>query len=246
MDNQTQEFINRDREPAQKAMSQSQNISSDNELKVSPYNLFSRISIVISALSFGIGLTIGYFTNTFVSRYSTISETDSSEVVSEIVQDNPPDFDCEIYYDAGYLRGLSGNQEEIEEVTSIPDDCLPIFRKGYQGGEKSFLKQFAQARDTTRRSDLYQIGNAIYQYAVENNGELPPGISTERKQIGTAATNLDLSLSLVPQYLAQMPIDPSTGNAAATQYFIYMQSDGRIAVEAQSEYTPEEILRVIR
>ncbi|RJR30119.1 type II secretion system protein [Candidatus Microgenomates bacterium] len=34
-------------------------------------------------------------------------------------------------------------------------------------------RQFAQARDTQRRSDLLQITNAIYQFAAEHDGNLP-------------------------------------------------------------------------
>ncbi len=34
-------------------------------------------------------------------------------------------------------------------------------------------RQFAQARDTQRRSDLLQVTNAIYQFAAENDGDLP-------------------------------------------------------------------------
>lgn len=34
-------------------------------------------------------------------------------------------------------------------------------------------RQFAQARNTTRRSDLIQINSAIYQFASEHNGNFP-------------------------------------------------------------------------
>src|SRR4030042_5487928 len=34
-------------------------------------------------------------------------------------------------------------------------------------------RQFAQARDTQRRSDLYATTNTIYQFAAEHNGRLP-------------------------------------------------------------------------
>ena len=39
-------------------------------------------------------------------------------------------------------------------------------------------RQFASARDTQRRADLYSITNAIYQYSVENNGLVPNVITT--------------------------------------------------------------------
>jgi prepilin-type N-terminal cleavage/methylation domain-containing protein len=54
-------------------------------------------------------------------------------------------------------------------------------------------RQFAQARDTQRQSDLLQITNAIYQFAAENDGNLPgtndavtvPNFPTTSTCIGT-------------------------------------------------------------
>src|SRR3990167_6418989 len=34
-------------------------------------------------------------------------------------------------------------------------------------------RQFAEARNTQRRADLYQLTNGIYQFAAEHNGNLP-------------------------------------------------------------------------
>ncbi|MEK7166689.1 MAG: type II secretion system protein, partial [Patescibacteria group bacterium] len=45
-------------------------------------------------------------------------------------------------------------------------------------------RQFANARDTQRRSDLYSITNAIYQYATENNGNIPTDITTSPTRMG--------------------------------------------------------------
>ena len=116
-------------------------------------------------------------------------------------------------------------------------------------------RQFAQARNSQRQSDLLEITNAIYQFAAEHDGNLPdtdnddtasnfPTVSTE---IGTAvgAYNLatagaedgddvdtDIDDPLVPTYLAGMPEDPSIGDAANTGYFIHMSTDGRVLISA--------------
>lgn len=74
-------------------------------------------------------------------------------------------------------------------------------------------RQFQQANDTQRRSDVNAILNAIHQYAADNKGTLPSGITTTVKDVTSTAgaTNVNLCAVLVPQYLADLPIDPKTG-----------------------------------
>lgn len=74
-------------------------------------------------------------------------------------------------------------------------------------------RQFQQANDTQRRSDVNAILNGLHQYAADNKGALPTGITSTAKTItSTAGTgNIDLCASLVPTYLADLPIDPTTG-----------------------------------
>lgn len=114
-------------------------------------------------------------------------------------------------------------------------------------------RQFAQARDTQRRSDLYSITNAIYQFAAEHNGNLPDtdlddstsNFPTSSTCIGNTAPCFDLaaageetvSETVVPTYIAEMPRDPSTGTAADTQYSIYVDANGRVVATASGELT---------
>lgn len=82
-------------------------------------------------------------------------------------------------------------------------------------------RQFAQANDTQRGSDVNAILNAISQYQADFNGALPAGIpiddpdveGSEALPIGRDAdaplTVVDLCL-LVPTYLAALPVDPLT------------------------------------
>lgn len=105
-------------------------------------------------------------------------------------------------------------------------------------------RQFASARDTQRRADLYSITNAVYQYATENNGNLPSVITTSPQSIGTGG--VDLSGDIVPTYIAQIPFDPSTGSAANTQYTIYLDSNGRVVASASSELNPGQFITVTR
>ena len=105
-------------------------------------------------------------------------------------------------------------------------------------------RQFASARDTQRRADLYGLTNAIYQYATENNGNVPTIITATPSSVGTGG--VDLSTIIVPTYIAAMPKDPSNGTDANTQYVIFKNGSGRIVASASSELNPGAYISVVR
>lgn len=107
-------------------------------------------------------------------------------------------------------------------------------------------RQFASARDTQRRADLYGITNAIYQYATENNGTIPTAITGTSTNIGSGGGLVDLSTVLVPTYIAAIPRDPSNGTDADTQYIIYRNASGRIVASASSELNAGTYISVVR
>lgn len=107
-------------------------------------------------------------------------------------------------------------------------------------------RQFASARDTQRRADLYGITNAIYQYATENNGTIPTAITSTETNIGTGGGLVDLSTILVPTYIAAIPRDPSNGTDANTQYVIYRNASGRLVASASSELNAGTWISVVR
>jgi len=107
-------------------------------------------------------------------------------------------------------------------------------------------RQFASARDTQRRADLYGITNALYQYAVENNGNVPAIVTTTPTHIGTGAGLVNLTSVLVPTYIAAMPKDPSTGTDTDTRYTIYRDGSGRIVATASSELNPGIPIQITR
>lgn len=98
-------------------------------------------------------------------------------------------------------------------------------------------KQLGDARDAQRRSDVNTILNAVYQYAIDNNGNLPTGIPTGTAEeicvTGSAcATGVDLDV-LTGSYLVRVPVDPSAAaTATGTDYFIVQDANGRITVSA--------------
>lgn len=73
-------------------------------------------------------------------------------------------------------------------------------------------RQFQQANDTQRRSDVNAILNAIHQYAADNNGGLPDGIDGSATNIGSSGGDVDICNDIVPTYIAEMPVDPTEGN----------------------------------
>jgi type IV pilus assembly protein PilA len=107
-------------------------------------------------------------------------------------------------------------------------------------------RQFASARDTQRRSDLYGVTNAIYQYAVENNGSLPTAITATPTNMGTNGGLVNLATVLVPTYIASIPRDPSNGTDQNTLYTIYRNSSGRMVASAASELNVGTVISVVR
>jgi prepilin-type N-terminal cleavage/methylation domain-containing protein len=103
-------------------------------------------------------------------------------------------------------------------------------------------RQFSQANNTKRQSDVNAVLNAIHQYAADNRGTLPAGINTTAAEISSTATNI--CASLVTRYLAALPVDPSVNNgtpvtdctgAYATGYEVGRSAtDNRITVTAPS------------
>jgi type IV pilus assembly protein PilA len=120
-------------------------------------------------------------------------------------------------------------------------------------------KQFAQANDTKRSSDVNAILNAVDQYAADHKGQLPTGIGTSAAMIGTSG--VDLCGSLITGYLAALPVDPTTGSTAGvvgapvtvctsaynTAYSIAKSAaNNRVTVTAVSEVNPSVPISVTR
>jgi prepilin-type N-terminal cleavage/methylation domain-containing protein len=109
-------------------------------------------------------------------------------------------------------------------------------------------KQLADTRNSQRRVDVQTISNALYQYTLDNSGDFPSGIDNilnTSQVLGTAtgcnttctATStvtscLDLSSSLVPTYVVDIPMDPKTGTSTNSDYFINITADDRLVVGA--------------
>lgn len=95
-------------------------------------------------------------------------------------------------------------------------------------------RQFAQANNVRRRSDVSAILNAIHQYAADNNGALPTGLPTAGSivSISSSTTGYDFCASLVPMYVAELPRDPSPGSSFVDCNSYDINYDVRVASAA--------------
>lgn len=100
-------------------------------------------------------------------------------------------------------------------------------------------KQLGDARNAQRRSDVNTILNGVYQYAIDNNGNLPSGITTTSTEIcrsapGTCTGGVDLDV-LTGAYLVRIPADPQApATGTGTRYRVLRDASSRVTVTAPS------------
>ena len=110
-------------------------------------------------------------------------------------------------------------------------------------------RQFAQARNTQRWSNVNTILNAIGQRMADNKGlwktdtTCVATLPATAKHIGSAVGNTDLSPCIVPTYVSTMVMDPTTGVADGTDtgYTVVQDTNGRITVNAPDAELSEAI-----
>lgn len=97
-------------------------------------------------------------------------------------------------------------------------------------------RQFAQARNSQRQSNITTLLNAIGQNIADNKGVFTCGSVT--LEANSASTSIDngsggsgKNLScLSPTYIPVFPIDPNNPNAPASGYTVSVDSVGRVMV----------------
>lgn len=82
-------------------------------------------------------------------------------------------------------------------------------------------RQISQANNTQRSSDVKSILDAVHEFAVDNRGTLPTGITATPTVVGSGNGQIDICASLVPTYLAEMPFDPTASGASYTSCSSY-------------------------
>lgn len=100
-------------------------------------------------------------------------------------------------------------------------------------------RQLGQGRNAKRHADVNTVLNAVYQYAVDNNGNLPATIPTDipTEICRTDATDCGGLVNLTvltdnQKYLVAIPIDPSPSGLVvnSTGYTVSKSANGRVTV----------------
>lgn len=101
-------------------------------------------------------------------------------------------------------------------------------------------KNFRDTRNAQRSADVMQILNAVTQFTSEEGnslaslGTIPacPATGPGTGVIGTGAGAINLSATLVDEYIVAIPKDPSGGTDADTGYTICQTAGGRVQIDA--------------
>jgi len=99
-------------------------------------------------------------------------------------------------------------------------------------------KQLAESRNAQRRADVNTILNAVYQYSIDNNGDLPGLITTTATEICATGSQscqnlIDLTnLTTDQKYLVSIPNDPNGSTDTSAGYTIKKSDNGRVTVAA--------------
>ena len=102
-------------------------------------------------------------------------------------------------------------------------------------------KQLAETRNAQRWSDINAILNGVWQYSIDNDGDLPSGIpnasscSAVTQEICTLDSGCtgytDLSgLTTDAVYLTDIPTDPTGASGIGAGYAIVHDDDDRVTV----------------
>lgn len=98
-------------------------------------------------------------------------------------------------------------------------------------------KQLGDARNAQRRSDVNTILNAVYQYAIDHNGDMPECLATSSGgniciTVCTGVTSgCNLATALTTGYIVGIPVDPSGATGNDSMYDVSI-ADGRVTVTA--------------
>lgn len=99
-------------------------------------------------------------------------------------------------------------------------------------------KQLADTRNAERQSEVTTILDAVNQYQIDNDGDLPGGITTSFQEIcqtGASSCSSLVELSELTNnetYLTEIPTSPNASTTDGTGYAIRKTSNDRVTVKA--------------
>ncbi len=113
-------------------------------------------------------------------------------------------------------------------------------------------RQFAQARDTQRWSNVNTILNAVHQRMADSRGLWNTTCGTVTVTLptitsGIGSSGIDLEDCLVPTYISSMVVDPDGGSLASSGYTIIRNATtGRVTITAPYTEIEETDISVSR
>ncbi|MBP9716651.1 MAG: type II secretion system protein [Candidatus Levybacteria bacterium] len=110
-------------------------------------------------------------------------------------------------------------------------------------------RQFGQANNTKRRSDVTQILNAIGAFSADNKGVLPANIPLTTPQvIGDGVGQANICADILTTYIPALPRDPQTPGGDitscttySTNYTVVKDANNRVTVAAPGAENGETI-----
>ena len=107
-------------------------------------------------------------------------------------------------------------------------------------------RQLAQSKNSERAADVTTILNAVYQYAIDNDGVIPASITATATDVcatgGDCTGIIDLGvLTASETYLTSIPTDPTGSDADSAGYQISSTANNRVTVDAPDAENGETI-----
>lgn len=99
-------------------------------------------------------------------------------------------------------------------------------------------RQFSQANNTKRSSDVNAILNGLGQFAADNRGTLPAGLDATVRTITNDATvtdRVDLCADMMTEYLAALPVDPLVNNGTPVTDCVATYNTGYTVVRSATD-----------
>jgi type IV pilus assembly protein PilA len=108
-------------------------------------------------------------------------------------------------------------------------------------------RQFAQANNTKRSSDVQTLLNAIHQYAADNGGNPPPGLTAGMSYVMLSSAGLGANAAtfcnqIIPRYIAALPQDPGSNNGANITNCAAYDTGYRISISLTDNRTTIEAI----
>jgi hypothetical protein len=142
----------------------------------------------------------------------------------------------------GIMNGRNANEFSPDAPMTRADFAMFIYT--FSGARTNDLVESSYTtnspkkdKNNQRRSDVNTILNAVYQYAIDNNGIFPFTYSGNkpihicRTDIVCPKNMVDLS-RLTGSYIAVVPVDPESKSKLSTDYTISIDKSNRVTVNA--------------